>query len=190
MTPKVFCIGFHKTGTTSLGAALSRLGYRVCGAFGVRDPCIAERAQALAEDHLHRFDAFQDNPWPILYRYLDRRYPDSKFILTVRDPDQWIASACRHFGTQDTPMRAWIYGAGHPVGHEQTYKRVFTEHNKAVRRHFSNRPDDLLVMNLTQGHGWPELCRFLNLPAPNEPFPKLNQKPTAHVSAISQPPSP
>ena len=41
---KVFCLGFHKTGTTSLGVALGILGYRVSGAFGVNDPDIAEHA--------------------------------------------------------------------------------------------------------------------------------------------------
>ena len=35
---KVFCVGFHKTGTKSLGAALTALGYRVIGPSGARDP--------------------------------------------------------------------------------------------------------------------------------------------------------
>ena len=184
MTPKVFCIGFHKTGTTSLGAALSRLGFRVCGAVGVRDPRIAERAQILVEERLGRFDAFRDNPWPVLYAYLDRRCPGSKFILTIRDEDQWFASACHHFGSEDTPMRTWIYGVGHPVGHGQTYKRVFSAHNEAVQRYFSGRRDDLLVMNITEGDGWRELCRFLDLAAPSEPFPKLNQRGTDEIPPL------
>lgn len=41
MKSKVFCIGFHKTGTTSLELALIRLGYRVTGSFGTKDPHIA-----------------------------------------------------------------------------------------------------------------------------------------------------
>ena len=32
--PKVFCIGFQKTGTTSLESALKILGYRVKSVFG------------------------------------------------------------------------------------------------------------------------------------------------------------
>ena len=176
MVNKVFCIGFHKTGTTSLGAALSLLGFRVCGPVGVHDASIADRAQALAKDRLPHFDAFQDNPWPVLYPFLDRECPGSKFILTIRDPDAWVASACRHFGSDDTPMRTWIYGVGHPVGHEQTYKRVYLAHNEAVLRYFAKRGKDLLVMNITEGDGWWELCDFLNVATPNEPFPKLNQR--------------
>ena len=69
--PKVFCIGFHKTGTKSLARALEILGYRVTGPNGTRDPRIAERALPMALDIAARFDAFNDNPWPILFRELD-----------------------------------------------------------------------------------------------------------------------
>jgi len=34
---KIFVIGFHKTGTSSLGAALEILGYTVCDAVGIQD---------------------------------------------------------------------------------------------------------------------------------------------------------
>ena len=50
-------------------------------------------------------------------------------------------------------MRTWIYGVGHPVGHEQTYKRVFMAHNEAVQNYFSKRRNDLLVMDITEGDG-------------------------------------
>ncbi|MYB38984.1 MAG: hypothetical protein F4Y26_16695 [Gammaproteobacteria bacterium] len=43
--PKVFEIGFDKTGTKSLGAALGILGYRVCGPVGAKDPDIAPKAE-------------------------------------------------------------------------------------------------------------------------------------------------
>ena len=73
-------------------------------------------------------------------------------------------------------MRTWIYGVGHPVGHEQTYKRVYLAHKEAVLRYFAKRRKDLLVMNITEGDGWRELCDFLNVAVPSEPFPKLNQR--------------
>lgn len=44
---KIFCIGFHKTGTKSLGTALDILGYRVCGPVGVKDPDIAKNVLPL-----------------------------------------------------------------------------------------------------------------------------------------------
>lgn len=109
MTAKVFCIGFHKTGTTSLGLALRELGYSVTGPNGIRDPNISQNVYDMAFRIVEQYDAFQDNPWPILYRELDDRYPKSKFILTLRSSESWIRSQVRHFGTQRTPMRAWIW---------------------------------------------------------------------------------
>ncbi len=41
----------------------------------------------MAYELVAQYDAFQDNPWPIIYKGLDVKYPDSKFILMLRDPD-------------------------------------------------------------------------------------------------------
>ena len=174
--PKVFCIGFHKTGTKSIGHALELLGYRVCGPVGVRRPDIAERALELALATAKDFDAFQDNPWPILFRELDQAFPGSRFILTVRDLDDWLASAVNHFGRKTTPMREWIYGAGAPLGNEARYRARHQAHLDAVRAHFRHRPDDLLEFPLTRQPDWGPLCRFLDLPPPAAPFPALNQR--------------
>ena len=73
MKTKVFCIGFHKTGTTSLETALTKLGYKVTGCFGTKDPDIANKVHEMAYAKVDKFDALQDNPWPILYRELDRK---------------------------------------------------------------------------------------------------------------------
>ena len=174
MTQKIFCIGFHKTGTTSLGLALEVLGYSVTGPNGVNDPDISKNVHDMAFALVEQYDAFQDNPWPILYKQLDTKYPRSKFILTVRRSEQWIASQVRHFGTRETPMRAWIYGKGCPKGNEQLYIQRFEEHTRDVLAHFSDRPQDFLVMDLSAGDGWENLCPFLGKEVPNVPFPHAN----------------
>jgi hypothetical protein len=112
MKPKVFCIGFPKTGTSSMGVALKKLGYKVTGPNGVNDPDICEHALSMALELAEQYDAFQDDPWPQLYREMDEHYPRSKFILTLRDPNSWIASQIRHFGVKDVPLRRWVYGVG------------------------------------------------------------------------------
>jgi hypothetical protein len=171
---KVFGIGFHKTGTTSLAVALRTLGYRVTGPNGVDDPHIATNVHAMAYSLLERFDAFQDNPWPILFKELDARCPTSKFILTVRDTESWIKSQVEHFGRGTTPMREWIYGVGCPKGNEETYIKRFEAHNAEVREYFKDRPQDLLIFDLVHGEGWDKLCAFLGADVPNVPFPHAN----------------
>lgn len=180
---KIFGIGFHKTGTTSLGEALSLLGYRVCGHFGVYDPDIHVTVREQAFGRVEAYDAFQDNPWPILYRELDERYPGSKFILTLRPTDAWIRSAVKHFGNEDTPMRQWIYGVGHPAGHEACYVERYERHNAEVLSYFADRPDDLLVYRLTEGEAWDPLCAFLGEPVPEVPFPRANRAKDRNVPA-------
>lgn len=175
-TPKLFGVGFHKTGTSSLGRALEQLGYRVGGPFGVRDPGIAGSAWAEAQRRLEGVDAVQDNPWPLLYRELDEAHPHGRFVLTVRPTDDWWASVLGHFGGRSTPMREWIYGEGNgdPVGHEALYRERYERHNAAVRAYFADRPDTLLVLRLTEGEGWAELCAFLGRPVPDHAFPRVN----------------
>ena len=173
--PKIFGIGYHKTGTTSLASALKRLGYRVTGPNGVDNPRIAEEALRLALALAPEYDAFQDNPWPLLYRELDARFPGSRFILTLRPTDEWIASVVKHFGEEETPMRAWIYGHGSPAGHEAAYVERYERHNREVVEYFASRPGDLLVLRITEGEGWEQLCPFLGRPIPKTPFPHRNR---------------
>jgi len=177
--PKVFCIGFHKTGTTSLKMALTELGYRVAGPFGRSDRDIAETVEAKARQIIPRYDAFQDNPWPIIYRFLDREYPGSKFILTVRPTAKWITSVVDHFSGSRPAMREWIYGPGKgdPEGNEAVYVERYERHNREVLDYFRDRPDDLIVFDIA-GDGWEKLCTFLGHPVPDRPFPWKNSKQT------------
>jgi len=170
---KVFCVGFQKTGTTSLQYALSLLGYRVAGVFSVKNldgPAIRDRALELAT----QFDAFADNPWPVLFRELDAAFPGSKFILTTRDPDKWYKSACTHFSDGGSKMREWIYGAGSPEGNSEAYKGRLLRHADEVRAHFADRQEDFIEFDVAQGDGWDALCSFLGKPVPKRDFPWLN----------------
>lgn len=177
MKTKVFCIGFHKTGTTSLELALKRLGYSVVGSFGTKDPDIAGKVHEMAYALVENYDAFEDNPWPILYQELDQKFPGSKFILTRRPAEAWIRSQVKDFAKTQTPMRRWIYGenAGCPEGNEATYIERYERHNREVLEYFKNRPNDLLVFDLPKSDGWTQLCPFLGHDIPDQAFPHANK---------------
>jgi len=177
--PKVFCIGFQKTGTSSVRDALASLGYRVKGVFG-REVSLEELRASFVERGLAlaaEYDAVEDMPWPLMFRELDQAFPGSKFILTVRDTDRWYASIAGHFGAHPYHIQQLTYGedAPAPVGHEERYRQVYIAHNEAVRSYFADRPDDLLEIWLERGHGWAELGAFLGLAdAPEGPFVHTN----------------
>lgn len=162
---KIFCIGFQKTGTSSLRDALSEIGYSVTGVFG-RDVPLDELRRTYVERGLEiaqRFDSVEDMPWPLMFRELDAAFPGSKFILTMRDTDRWYHSIASHFGAEPYHIQQLTYGedAGAPVGHEERYREVYDAHNAAAREYFADRPDDLLEFWLERGHGWNELSAFL-----------------------------
>jgi hypothetical protein len=176
--PKVFCIGFQKTGTTSMAAALEMLGYRVTSIFG-RDMELEDLHREYVARGLKiaaTVDAVQDMPWPLMYRDLDAAFPGAKFILTWRETERWLASICSHFGRNPAVLQALTYGAdaAFPVGNEERYREVYERHNAEVRNYFRTRPETLLEMNLSRGDGWDPLCAFLGVPVPEQPFPATN----------------
>lgn len=171
--PKVFGIGLHKTSTTSLANALYTLGYHVGGYFDA-SRFADDELLAYVIDRAGFYDAVQDMPWPEFYQLLDREFPGSKFILTVRDEDRWIRSVTDHFGEGVIADNERFYGVPTAAGNEDVYRDRFRRHNQEVRDHFADRPDDLLVMDIANGDGWDVLGPFLGVATPDWPFPRQN----------------
>jgi hypothetical protein len=173
--PKVFGIGLHKTSTTSLANALYTIGYDVGGYFDTaRFDSEAELCDFVVAEARAR-DAVQDMPWPAFYQLLDQEFPGSKFVLTLRDPQRWIASVVTHFGSRQIPSHEYVYGVPAAEGYESTYLDHLERHEREVREYFADRADDLLVMDIAGGDGWDVLCEFLGVPVPDFPFPRQNQ---------------
>lgn len=172
---KIFCIGWHKTGTSTLGDALIELGYNVSGArLDLAESLLKSNIKPsleIAKSH----EALQDVPWAIIYKELDIAFPNSKFILTIRDEQEWINSAQKHFKDTYSEMREWIYGVGVLEGNEEVYLKRYRRHYAEVREYFKDRPEDILVMDFKNGDGWEKLCGFLDKPIPKKPFPHSNK---------------
>ena len=177
-THKIIGVGFQKTGTSSLRDALKILGYTVGdNNHQMLGPFLRGNMSRVIRT-LNRFDAVEDNPWPLMYKELDAQLPGSKFILTIREPESWFRSVERHIGDLRDPMHEWIYGLGKglPKDDKENTLAVYNGHNQGVLNHFADRPDDLLVLDFTQGAGWEELCAFLGEDIPSLPFPHANNK--------------
>lgn len=97
---KVFVIGFNKTGTTSLREILMNIGFRVANQQDQEKHLThilsTGRYDALQE-FAAKYDAFQDLPFSQGHFYVacDALFPNSKFILTVRNTDEWFESLLR-----------------------------------------------------------------------------------------------
>ena len=183
---KVFGIGLSRTGTTSLTRALEHLGHRTI--HYPHDPVtLAELSGSVYRlSVLDEFDAVTDITVSPYYAQLDSAYPGSKFVLTVRNMDQWLVSMAKHFDRlgphleQHPEMRpftdficAAVYGT--QAFERERMKWVYETHVQNVRSFFRGRPDDLLEVDICSGAGWTELCSFLGQPTPDTTFPYLNR---------------
>jgi hypothetical protein len=180
---KVFGIGLHRTGTTSLTEALRILGFK-----SVHYPYAVFRSESagcvLETKQAARFDAITDLPAARFYRELDEAFPGSKFILTVRDEESWLRSMRRlrhwhplfaHFFPKVDALAVEMFGASRYDDEAELLRRYRT-HNDAVRAYFSGKhAKDLLVLDVSDRRAWRTLCAFLGKRRPRLPFPKHNQ---------------
>ena len=163
---KVVYLGFHKTGTTSIGALFNRIGLKVIGFWNV-EHWNGKESEKKALEIAKEYDAFQDNPWPILYKQFDKKFPNSKFIFYERDVNDWYTSALNYFGNGTTQFRKYLYGAdnGSPVGNEKIYKQIYLQHSSDVLNYFKNRPDDFLQINDFSDKSAQQIGKFLGYPS-------------------------
>lgn len=188
MNEKIIGIGHSKTGTSTLAACFREFGYRHT----------SQHLRLLEEvkrgylqgsfDLADAYDSFEDWPWPLIYRQLDARYPNSKFILTVRkNTEVWLKSMKKHAERLGpTKNRSLVYGHPMPHGHEDAYASIYETHNREVLEYFKDRPSQLMVVCWENGTGWKELCEFLKQDIPNVPFPHSNKGPILSRSRLKR----
>jgi hypothetical protein len=184
--PKVFGIGLSRTGTRSLTQGLQILGFD-----SIHYPGDAETYRELSSGStdltvMKNYDALTDITTVPYYQQLDKTYPGSKFILTIRDKESWLQSCANHwhnrpaFKEPENPqeetylrmrqlLRAAIFGCYDFV--PERFAWVYDRHTREVLDYFKDRPDDLLVIDIANGEGFEKLAPFLGKPLPAEPFP-------------------
>lgn len=191
MNEKVFCIGLPKTGTTSLSLALTILGYNVCRRLltlqhklpniDLIDRLKKKDYNEIIKETVH-FDAFVDNPWLLLYKELDHKYPDAKFILTIRNENDWLKSILNYFRNSTSEMRLLIFGESSPLNNEDEYLKKYRKHNQDVIEYFQKREQKLLILELEKNDKWEVLCKFLEEEIPEASYPKENVTPKSIVA--------
>lgn len=181
---RIFGIGMHKTATTSLHHALQILGYDSAHwksahwAKNIYTEMLALGRSRTLEKHY----ALMDLPIPLLYKQLDAAYPGSKFILTIRDENNWLRSVRNHWNPDCNKFRAgWntdpfthkIHKAlyGQRGFDAEIFLARYRQHNAEVLEYFKRRKD-LLVMDMDRGAGWSQLCGFLGKTRPAVEYPR------------------
>ncbi len=201
---KVFGIGANRTGSTTLAGALSVIGLEAAPQADGELTSVALSKGKFdgLKAYIEKYDSFQDVPFAIksTYAQVDALFPGSRFILTVRAPDEWFASFLKHHqkALQVTPADRkpgladfknneylftgyrqfkfetdWILDVGDDLKLERDWKRAFdkahaiaayTRRNAEIVRYFSERPNDLLVIDVTREATTEKVVEFLKLP--------------------------
>jgi hypothetical protein len=177
----VFGVGLSRTGTLSLSRALSMLG--IVTSHYPNDPTTQDELKdgRYALTLLRTVQAITDIPAAPFYPQLDQAFPGSRFILTTRETEAWLASVERHFSMYvdrrrdafDDFMFACVYGSLSFSAERFRYVRDLHERN--VRSYFADRPEDLLILDVSEPDPWGVLCGFLGRPVPPEPYPHVNK---------------
>ena len=196
---KVFGAGFGRTGTMSLKFALEKL--RI-------GPCYHMREVVSRPSHIKLwydisrgehpnwnrlfsgFNSAVDFPVCLFYKQLINKFPDAKFILTLRDFDTWYISTANTIYKVPAILPDWFEKVVYPIrmfivmqvnliwvglfknnfSDRDSTKLVYYEHIESVKKIIP--ADKLLIYNVKEG--WEPLCEFLDVDVPDIPFPKVN----------------
>lgn len=199
---KIFGIGLPRTGTTLLSKALSTLGISSC-------------RQYLNFEEMAYFKAICHETVAAWFKTWDYLFPDSKFILTVRDQKSWLKSifhmkdtlgyfpsefhpsgVTRSLSVENSSLIAnrsflmaleSLFGGWIGCLSKKDFIRGYESHTKRVLTYFQNRPQDILVLDIALEKSWDKICSFLELDVPSTPFPQTGERVYSTTKKIQVP---
>ena len=196
MTIKVIGAGFGRNGTLSLKHALERLGFVKCYHMLELDLAKEEDLAWLAlsrgekVDFDKLFDGYQASvDWPSCNFWREQMawYPEAKVVLSERDPEDWYKSVMNTIYPSSVAMQqaedplmqrrasmvfelVWDGLFDGRLEDRDYVIDVYLKHNRQVKDEVP--ADRLLVFESRQG--WQPLCDFLQLPVPEDAYPRTN----------------
>jgi hypothetical protein len=176
---KYFIIGLNKTGTTSikcaLGAVLGRISlapikniYEINNIFSFTDSLIKKNKAV-----------FKDRPWNTgCYKELNERYHNSKFILTIRDEEEWWTSVKNWLTIRakwtkkfnrleklkklDSRIRTYNKHLNCDSLNKDCYINYYNSYNNAVIEYFKNK-SNFYILSLPKDFNWFNIQKIVNL---------------------------
>lgn len=196
MTIKVIGAGFGRNGTLSLKHALERLGFVKCYHMLELDQAKEEDLAWLAlsrgekVDFDKLFDGYQASvDWPSCNFWREQMawYPEAKVILSERDPEDWYKSIMNTIYPSSVAMQqvedalmqrrasmvfelVWDGLFDGRLEDKDYVIDVYLKHNQQVKDEVP--AERLLVFESRQG--WQPLCDFLQVPVPEDAYPRTN----------------
>lgn len=204
---KIFCIGMNKTGTTSLKHLFESEGVKVVKQQDFEKMTARFYKKGSIENILRVIDRlnpnidifFQDIPFavPGFWRYLVARYPDAKYILSVRDSAEQYHNSLTNFHKRGWQINIFdpeelkkinyiepgfsyrflveILGCPKNDPYDKDYLiSLYDKHVADVERYFADKPDKFIKINLSNAEDFDKLNQFVGLNFMNTEFPHRN----------------
>lgn len=158
---KIFGLGLSRTGTTSLTIALKNARYNI-----IHYPTQQELFSSSN-------DGATDIPVTIAYKELDKKFPGSKFVYTIRDKEEWIEALRRYINRKSSTrvsesskaIRRATYGTWTFNDDEwELYSNSYDFWLNDITQYFKDRPSDFIILNIVNRQDNPsKLYNFLNI---------------------------
>jgi hypothetical protein len=186
---KIFQIGFNKCGTNSINILFQDYSIpriKCChwdsGFLGYSMVMNERESKPLLSGKYENFGFYSDmecqfveddgsTNWIFMYDknhipILDEQYPNSKFILNIRDVDNWIKSRMSHLmGLESVKkdkdrldrlhpripykeLHKEFFGCSNDEQIEHHWRQSWNEHIAFVQDYFKDRPQDLLIFDI------------------------------------------
>jgi len=199
--PFIIGAGWGRTGTASLKTAFEILkigpSYHMFENYNNDNSNFWIRAlkdeKCDFEEVFSKYNSTTDYPASVFWEDILKQYPNSKVVLTKRDPELWYQSCCETIFQMDRTfcnypslrfLELFIPSIKRfrnmiVLMHARDFNYNYEKENviKAFNNHIANvinkcPKENLLVFEVKEG--WEPLCKFLNVPVPDVPFPKIN----------------
>ncbi|WP_370479343.1 sulfotransferase [Tamlana flava] len=200
---KIFCIGLNKTGTTSLGVFFEQEDYKVAkqrdGELLLKNYIERDFASIIKFVEKSHANVYQDVPFslPYTFPHLDNAFPNSKFILTVRNnSEDWYNSIFKFHSNfynkgskpsyesllnAEYVYKGWSWNLMNNVFikdkcslyDKNEFIGVYENHIKMVSDYFKNKPEKLIAVNLSRNEDFQKLCAFLKINTTKKNFPEI-----------------
>lgn len=142
---KIFFIGLHKTGTSTITKTLKSSGINC-----LHNPAWNNWAKNKNKERLLRNDAYCDG-WTVNYEWLDNEF-DAYFVLNTRNLKSWLISRWNHRNRRNNDLsylrKRGITKLPNSKNHVINWIRERNEYHKEVLSYFENR-DNFITLDIT-----------------------------------------
>lgn len=174
---KYVCVGQPKTGTKTMAKIFKLLNFKV----NSNPLCLDNNEDFILLDNgisyyindgiikcnnnIEIFEAFHDYPYSFNYEYINDNFPDSKFILTIRDSETWFNSLINYQyipNSVNKKLLKKLYGYDIILLENKTdVISKYNEYNTNIINYFNDKPSKLLIVDLTKDDNKIKLMNFL-----------------------------